>query len=62
MALFIDQDVSVVAVLNLQDVRNDSVGSQRRDEVVSRVLELNSGLRPVPLQEVLVQVDLESLA
>lgn len=62
MAVLVNQDVAVVTILDLQDVRDDSVCSQRIDEVESCSLEFIGALRPIPLQEVLVQIQLKSLA
>ena len=51
-----------MTILDLQDVANDTVGSQAADKVIARFLELPRGFIAVALQEVLVEVDLEGFA
>ena len=60
MTTFIDHDVAIVSVFDLQDVADDAVGGQTFREVQPSLLELGWGLVAVPFQEVLVEIDLES--
>ena len=59
---FINQDVTVVPVLDLQDVTHNTIGCQTLDEVGAGKLELIRTLTAIALQEILVQVYFEGLA
>lgn len=61
-AFAVDQDVAIVAVLDLEDVADDRVGRLRPDEVGSCLLELEAELRAVRLDEVVIEVDFERLS
>ena len=59
MPTLIYHDVTIVAILDLQDVADDAVCGETLREVQTRLLEPLTCFTPVPLQEVLVQVDFE---
>jgi hypothetical protein len=60
--LLVDQDVAVVPVLHLQDVRHHRIGRLRTDEVLPRLLEPKVVLGAEVAQEKLVQRLLVGLA
>ena len=55
VAQLVDQDVAIVTVLDLQEVRDDSVRSHTPHEVVASLLELLATSVSVLGEEVLVQ-------
>ena len=59
MPTLINHDVTIVAIFDLQDVADDAVCGETLREVQTRLLEPLTCFTPVPLQEVLVQVDFE---
>lgn len=60
--IFVDQNIAVVSVLNLQDKRDDSVGSKGPYEVVAGKFKLCGGLGTVSLEEILMKIDFKSFA
>ena len=62
VASFVDHNVSIMTILDLQDVADYTVGSQAADKVIARFLEFSRCFITVAFQEVLVEVDLESFA
>mmetsp|Transcript_27462 Transcript_27462/g.47406 ORF Transcript_27462/g.47406 Transcript_27462/m.47406 type:complete len:345 (+) Transcript_27462:427-1461(+) len=62
VAIFIDEDVAVVAVLDLQDEADHRVGGHGQDEVAPRPLEIDGVLVAILLEKVLVQGALGHLA
>lgn len=62
MPIFINQNITVVSIFNLKDKRNHSVCRKRLYEIVPSKFEILSRFGPVPLQKVLVKVDLECFA
>ena len=55
VSLFVDHDVAVVSILDLEQVADHRVGRHRLDEIFSSSLELLSRLIPVLVLEVSVQ-------
>ena len=62
VATFVDHDVAVVTILDLQDVAHDTICCQTSDEVIASKLVLGRTLATITLQEVLVKVYLECFA
>jgi hypothetical protein len=60
--VLIDQDIAVMSVFNLQNKRDNCVCSKGPDEVIPRKFELRGRFSSVPLQEVLMKVDLKCFA